>query len=148
MKTKTGKKINSVPMKVVAARSEFEGAQAALESFRNTHLDVLEEYDALVGHYNASVDAFKAAVSDNAEVLGREYGPMRISIPDTLDVEALKEALGDRAEAFIKTKESVDSTAYNSALNAGTIKADVDAKVRKKGSPRITAPKPVGIYAR
>jgi hypothetical protein len=136
-------------MALTAAKARFETSDSALGALVKAHRDLFEEYEQLVTHRNEALDAYKSEVARNAKKLGPSFGVWKISVPRALDADALTEALGGRkAEPYLKVKVSVDSAAYDVAVANGDIPDEVQEVVEGEGNPRLTGPKPVGIYIR
>lgn len=135
---------------VIAARSSYEAALSTFEAFRQQHEDVLEEYEHLAVQLNDEIERLKGVLRENQANVGSVFGEFKISVPKKYDVDALKGALGeDEAARFIKTKETIDSDAFEKAVKNGVVRQDVYDAVVGKDTPRISGgPKAPTIFQR
>jgi hypothetical protein len=131
----------SIPMKVQAALSQFEGARAALEGFRQENIELVEEYEILKEAYNTALQNVKTVYKDNHEAVGRKLGDFAASTSTLIDAERLVELMGDKVDPLIKTKLSVDRKQYNKAVELGLIPGEVIDEVEMPGPVRVRGPK-------
>lgn len=134
---------------VFGAQSAYEAALAAYEAHRAHNKDIIEEHDHLAVQLAESLEALKSALRENHQHFGSAFSGFTISVPRTYDVEVLKKLMGDDAEPYIKTVESVDTKAFKEGVKQNRIPKNVEDKVVGEDTPRIIGgPKPPSIYQR
>lgn len=136
---------NQVPEGVEEARANYEAKEAILNAYIQEHRAVLEEYERLLVDRNQAVNGFRTQVVIHADQLGRAYGPFKIGRGRrNFDVDLLIDLVGESAEALVKY--SVDTKAFDAAVESGALDDEVAQKVVSFGAPVIRGPKAVDIY--
>ncbi len=134
---------------VYAAQSAFDSALATYEAFREENKDVIEEHDHLAVMLHESTEALKNALRENHELVGKQVGSFKVSVPRSYDAEVLRKLLGKSADPYLDVKYSVDSKAFDSAVESGKIDRSVADQVIGNGTPRISGgPKAPTIFQR
>ncbi len=134
---------------IYAAQAAYDSALATYEAFRAAHVDLIEEHDALALNLAETLDSLKQTLQANPNLIGRQFGPFKVSIPRKFDYDALRSALGDGAEEYVKVKYSVDSKKFDEAVKSGAIPQSVVDQVVSDDTPRILGgPTAPAIYQR
>lgn len=134
---------------IYAAQAAYDSALAAYEAFRAAHVDLIEEHDALALNLSETLESLKRTLQANPNLIGRQFGPFKVSIPRKFDYEALQAALGDAAENYAKIKYSVDSKKFDEDVKSGVIPQQVVDAVVSDDTPRILGgPTAPAIYQR
>lgn len=134
---------------VYGAQSAYDMALATYEAFRLENKDVIEEHDHLAVALTESLEQLKTTLRENQPHFGKSFAGFTISTPKKYDVEKLKSELGDESKPYIKTKESVDSDAFEKAYKDAHVTQDTYDAVVSTDTPRISGgPKPPSIFQR
>ena len=124
-----------------AAKTAYESAVANYEAFRAQNKDLLDEYEHLAVALSVACEELKREFKENRHILGKHFAGMSVSVPRELDPTPLIEELGEEEFErlpFVKKKYSIDSRAFQKAVEDGLIARDLAEKVEVEGSPRIT----------
>lgn len=134
---------------VYAAQAAYDSALATYEAFRKEHADVIEEHDHLAVLLHEATEAVKHALRENHELVGKQLGPFKITVPRRYDADVLRKLLGKKADPFLIVKYGVDSKAFDAAVDSGKIERSIADQVVGTDTPRVSGgPKAPSIFQR
>ncbi len=139
--------MTTTPLKVATAANNVEAARLNILNFRQEHADVLGEYDILLDQYNAAVAEAKAAVKDNADILGNGYGEFAIVRVRKLDADVLESVMGEAAEPYLVVSKTVNREKWDKDVGSGAIPQAVVGVVEIEGSIQVRGPSEVGTWS-